>query len=201
MALALGSGGTKSCGCSKVDRLATHRMTHTREYRAWAGMIQRCTNPKNARWADWGGRGISVCDRWHSFENFYADMGPRPSPDHSLDRYPNNDGNYEPGNVRWATRTEQQLNKRPTDASHLKGLAEKWRKENPEKAKEVSRRIGMKLRGRASPTRKVTPEMAEQIRAMHESSPSMTLVEIGSKFGIGKETTRKVIRRIGWLGS
>ena len=71
-----------------------------------------CEYPSNARWSRYGGRGISVSQRWRdSFESFLADVGRKPSPDHSLDRYPNPDGNYEPGNVRWATRAEQNANK------------------------------------------------------------------------------------------
>jgi hypothetical protein len=82
------------------------------EYRAWAGMRTRCSNPSNSRWADYGGRGIRVCDRWQtSFENFRADMGPRPSAEHSLDRIDVN-GNYEPDNCRWATKRQQAQNVR-----------------------------------------------------------------------------------------
>ena len=76
-------------------------------------MIQRCCNPSNNAYHYYGGRGITVCEQWRdSFETFLADVGLRPSNQHSLDRYPNNDGNYEPGNVRWATRMEQAINKR-----------------------------------------------------------------------------------------
>lgn len=77
-------------------------------------MIQRCTNPNNAKYSYYGGRGIKVCARWlASFADFLADVGERPSPKLTLDRFPNNDGNYEPGNVRWATWSEQMRNRRP----------------------------------------------------------------------------------------
>lgn len=84
----------------------------TPEYTAWLAMIDRCTNPKCVGFKRYGGRGITICERWRrDFAAFFADVGPRPAPKHSLDRKDNN-GNYEPGNVRWATRTEQNRNKR-----------------------------------------------------------------------------------------
>jgi hypothetical protein len=81
----------------------------TSEYYCWASMLQRCKNPKAMGYKYWGGRDIKVCERWHKFENFYADMGDRPD-DLTLDRI-NNNGNYEPANCRWTTRHEQQNNK------------------------------------------------------------------------------------------
>lgn len=86
----------------------THGLSYSPDYRSWVGMKQRCENPKNPRWASYGERGIKVCGRWQDFSNFHADMGPRPEGT-TLDRI-NNDGDYEPGNCRWATKKEQYSN-------------------------------------------------------------------------------------------
>lgn len=92
----------------------THGMTDSPEFSIWSSMIKRCRYPSTTRWDRYGGRGISVCDRWrNSFQNFYEDMGPRPSKDHSVERR-ENDGNYEPNNCYWATRVEQQNNRSVT---------------------------------------------------------------------------------------
>ncbi len=87
-------------------------------------MIQRCTNPNSDAYPDYGGRGVKVCDRWRGpsgFQNFYADMGPRPSKKHEVDRFPNNDGNYEPSNCRWTTRKPQMRNMRANHNLTYKG--------------------------------------------------------------------------------
>jgi hypothetical protein len=112
-------GKTRSCGCLTADVARERSTKHghnttagkSPEYGAWASMVGRCTNPNNRSWGHYGGRGIAVCERWMEFENFLADMGNRPSSDHSLDRI-NNDGGYGPGNCRWATRAEQSRNRR-----------------------------------------------------------------------------------------
>lgn len=89
----------------------THGMSGTSTYRSWVSMVQRCTNPNNGRYSSYGGRGITVCDRWLSFLNFDEDMGERPE-GKSIDRYPDVNGNYEPSNCRWATPKEQGCNRR-----------------------------------------------------------------------------------------
>lgn len=95
-------------------------------------MLQRCRNKKCAAWKDYGKRGIKVCTRWESFDSFYADMGPRPSSLHTLDRYPNQNGDYEPANCRWATREQQSRNRRSNRSITFNGrtqLLKDWAEE------------------------------------------------------------------------
>lgn len=106
------SGHTQSCGCQKIESATSHGMSRSPEYRAWGAIFQRCVNPKNKSFKNYGARGITICERWRTFENFLADMGPRPSKDHSIDRYPDNDDGYKPSNCRWATWDEQAANRR-----------------------------------------------------------------------------------------
>lgn len=107
------TGGTQSCGCLRRQSVnaaqTVHGMTGTSELRAYSDAKRRCLNPKNKSYSNYGGRGIEF--RFNSFEEWFAELGLKPTPDHSVDRI-DNDGHYEPGNVRWATKTEQQKNRR-----------------------------------------------------------------------------------------
>lgn len=109
-------GTSRHCGCRVSEIVTMMKTTHggvgTPEYGSWAHLKERCSNPNCKDWPDYGGRGISVCARWRdSFANFLADMGPRPSPQHSIDRIDVN-GNYEPDNCRWADPLTQRRNRR-----------------------------------------------------------------------------------------
>ena len=114
----LRGGNSKSCGCYHIEKITKHGYCSTANmggsspvYRSWIGAKSRCSNPKHANYKDYGGRGITMCEEWRKdFSAFYRDMGPRPE-GCSLHRV-NNDGNYEPGNCRWATPKEQSQNTR-----------------------------------------------------------------------------------------
>jgi hypothetical protein len=103
-------GVKKSCGCLRGANMRRHGLHGLAEYRRFIDARNRCTNPKNKAYKNYGGRGIKFL--FESFEQFFAEIGPRPGLEYSLDRK-ENDGNYEPGNVRWATQSEQVNNRRP----------------------------------------------------------------------------------------
>ncbi len=107
--------GGKCHACPKCATPPAHghnrRNNRSGTYHSWVAMKTRCTNENAKKFASYGARGIKVCKRWQSFENFLADMGERPE-GKTIDRYPDNDGNYEPGNCRWATPKEQRANQR-----------------------------------------------------------------------------------------
>lgn len=101
-----------------VKKYESHGMRHSPEYQSWRHMKHRCNNPANPHYQNWGGRGITVFPEWvNSFSAFYAYVGPKPGPDYSIDRIDNN-GNYEPGNVKWSTPLEQANNTRPRSNKH-----------------------------------------------------------------------------------
>lgn len=122
---------TKSCGCLNRDRLASQTIygqsnsigdSRSPEYHTWSGMIHRCFSDRGDDFKRYKSRGITVCERWMVYDNFLKDMGRRPSPKHSLDRI-DNDGNYEPGNCRWATKSDQAKNTRRTRILTVDGVS------------------------------------------------------------------------------
>lgn len=138
------SGGARSCGCLRKEHPNSlkHGMSESREFRIWAEMHKRCTNPKFKSFAYYGGRGISVCDRWKRFENFFQDMGRCPT-DWTLDRIDVN-GNYEPANCRWASRKTQSRNKRSNHLLNFNGKTQcisAWAEEIGMKRDTLKRRI------------------------------------------------------------
>lgn len=133
---AIVSGHTKSCGCFRRDFTTAKNLKHgecgTTEFRSWASLRQRCTNPNNKKYPIYGGRGIGFCERWDSFANFLADMGKKPSPSHTIDRIDNNLG-YSPENCRWATPLQQSRNKQKTRFATIDGVTKttsEWAKIN-----------------------------------------------------------------------
>ena len=130
------TGTSKSCGCLREERYKHHGLSTVNgecssEYGTWRAIKTRCFNSNSPSYKHYGGRGITMCDRWRNdYAAFHADMGPRPSPNLSIDRI-NNDGNYEPGNCRWATQKQQIANRRKPDPEILSrrgkhAIAARW---------------------------------------------------------------------------
>lgn len=135
--IALLNGTSKSCGCFRAERMGKLALAHgmarhkrdgstkkSAEYKTWDGIKERCFNPNSTSYSNYGGRGVTMCEKWrHSFEEFFSYVGARPSSLHSIDRWPNRYGNYEPGNVRWATAVQQGRNKRTNRIVNYDGVS------------------------------------------------------------------------------
>lgn len=180
-----------------------HGMSKTSEFRSWACMMQRCYNKKNQRYKSYGGRGISVCKRWMTANNFLFDMGIKPSKDHSLDRK-NNDLGYSKENCKWSTRSEQQKNKAKYYSPNLPRGDNHWTRKNKVKARRIARTNIIHAHGKLenNPNSKMTHKKADDIRNLYKENIHMNIKEFylkyGKTFGVGRETTRKVIRKILW---
>jgi hypothetical protein len=133
-------------------------------------MRQRCRNPRHHAWASYGGRGIAICAAWDCYDTFVADMGVRPSLDHSIDRI-NNDGDYEPGNCRWATRSEQRRNQQAFSADRCAQLAQARaaRRQRPEAERDQMRRLA--------------------------ATTKLTLRQIGARFGVTASCVSDIVGR------
>ena len=116
------NGRSPSCGCISKERMTNHGLYKSKEFKVWSGMISRCKNESQVSYPNYGGRGITVCDRWaKSFSAFISDMGMRPDGNYEIDRI-DGDGNYEPSNCRWATPSENSQNRRSFSKSGYKGV-------------------------------------------------------------------------------
>lgn len=205
-------GDSASCGCLRDEQTRVRKRRHggkvggraAPEYKSWAAAVQRCTNPNDASYPDYGGRGITICDRWRDdFGAFLADMGPRPSPKHTIDRKDVN-GNYEPGNCRWATPTEQARNQRQTVmltlGAETRPLAD-WAERLGISAKLLhARRTWGWSDERALTTpvalkaRRVSDEIAATAAALYDAGEG-TQREIAARLGLRQQSLSRAIAR------
>ncbi len=181
------------------------------EYTAWTNMRHRCTSPNWPRFAAYGGRGIRVCERWSSYAAFLADMGRRPSPKHSLDRIDNN-GNYEPGNCRWATRSQQARNMRSNHFVVIDGESAtlmEWAERSGLDVGCIKGRLkrglsGLSLldpashirQGEAVRSSKLTLAIVRLIRAM--AAQGRRHADMAKEFGVAQPTISDVVSRRTW---
>lgn len=185
-----------------------HGLCESPEYKCWENMRSRCNNPNATGYQNWGGRGIKVCDRWDDFRLFLQDVGLRPSPEHSIDRFPNRDGDYEPGNVRWATRLEQNSNTRNALDIYGMTLGEVGRKtkKHPsvirhrlDAGRILDAEKGFYCRGKFGSNAKLTDELVISMRSMHTGRGGWTeYKEIALKHGASTVNAYRVIKRLTW---
>jgi hypothetical protein len=200
----LRAGDTKSCGCyarSQTSiRSKTHGMSKTAIYRTWRCMLSRCYYEKDRCYSIYGGRGITVCDRWReSFENFYADMGDKPSSKHSLDRI-DSDGNYCPTNCRWATPTEQANNRRNSLRVCINGISKSladWAEFYGTKLNTIDTRIARGWSYEEAVCGRPRKPRAHHTNLYFVDGAYLSAKEAAKKYGIAQSTVRERLNR-GW---
>lgn len=202
---------SKSCGCHsrKSNRGRTkHGMHGSPEYAAWMAMKRRCL-PNSVDRRYYADKGVAVCPEWQkSFQAFYASVGPRPSPKHSLDRYPDCNGNYQPDNVRWATASEQKLNARNAVLITFRGKTQnaiKWASEIGLNTSVITRRLkkGWPVErvlsssnyslGEARASSRLTNTQVKEIR-----DSSLSCKKTGAIYGVSPSTINEIRRRLTW---
>jgi hypothetical protein len=210
-ALTIPSEETERMATSQNTTKKRRRAPRNCEYGIWFNMLRRCEDHADRRYASYGGRGIRVCERWHDFKSFLADIGRRPSPDYSLDRI-DNDGNYEPSNCRWATRDQQIRNTRRSHPVTVDGVTKNlidWARESgishptlyrrlasgwtPEQAISIppkcSNRLDGYLVGEDHPLSKLSQEQAQEIR---DAAGRVPRRELSERFGVSRNTIRAI---------
>ncbi len=205
----LKNGHTQSCGCLHRERASTaakinsrtHGMKNTPEWHSWSAMLSRCRNPNATGYDRYGGRGIRVAKRWEKFENFYADMGPRPSKAHSLDRKDSN-GHYKPDNCRWASRTEQANNRRDSAIVVYHGeqmpLHVAWTKSGSHVSKrEVRRRMRFGWTVERALDTPVHHDGTNLANLYYFQGKPRTLRQIEGKTGVPREAIARRLK-LGW---
>lgn len=192
----------KSCRYCSSKNLITHGLVNTPEYTSWSKMKSRCLNPKDDSYKDYGARGILVCQDWiDSFEVFYSDMGKRPTIKHTLDRFPNVNGNYEPSNCRWATRKEQQRNRRNSFKATINGIEKtvmEWSEIYGVKYDTLEGRIRGGMTALEAVTKPVRTNDHPRGTPVVINGETKLLVEWCKQYGIKKSIVWGRVNRLGW---
>lgn len=182
----------QSCNaCAATISQTTHGLSKTPEYKVWHGMLKRCNDPSHYAYKDYGGRGITVCERWERFENFYEDMCPRPYPKATLDRIDNNKG-YSKENCRWADFSTQNCNTRAQNLLTIDGVTKNvntWAKENGISFTLIKARLGKGLTGKdlIAPPHSL-PKKKREPRIFEWQGTRLNLREIAEATGIEYKT-------------
>lgn len=175
------------------------------EYSSWVQMRSRCRNPNNKKYPWYGARGIKVCERWDSFKTFLEDMGPRPSSRHSIDRYPDNKGNYEPGNCRWATSAEQAFNRTVNHFVQVAGqkmtLAEATSIQGLGRGtifSRLARGCSEEEAVHPGPIDRANAKLTRSDVIAIRSAVGASIKGMARRFGVNKGTIKQILRRKTW---